>query len=65
MLPPVQDGKLPAAVPQSVGHRALADLKSGMDSARPRVLDKWNAYQGGNPPAPAGPGRIPGSGARL
>jgi hypothetical protein len=47
LLIPLTAGKtLPTNVMQLIGNRALADLKSGMDSGGPQTFDKWGAYVG-------------------
>ena len=52
LVPLVQDGTLPERVLEAIGNRLFTDLKSGMDGGGPQVLDKWNAYEGGDPANP-------------
>lgn len=52
LVPLVQDDALPTPVLEGIGDRAFADLQAGMDSGAPQVLDKWNAYQDGDPANP-------------
>jgi len=46
LIPLMAGQKLPTDVMKRVGDRAMADLKSGMDSGGPQIFDKWGAYVG-------------------
>jgi hypothetical protein len=48
LIPLTAGKKLPSDVMQLIGNRAFADLKSGMDSGTPMMMDKWGAYVGGD-----------------
>ncbi|MEN3360343.1 MAG: hypothetical protein V7637_4325, partial [Mycobacteriales bacterium] len=46
LIPLAAGQKLPTDVMKRIGDRAMADLKSGMDSGGPQTFDKWGAYVG-------------------
>jgi hypothetical protein len=46
LIPLTAGKKLPTDVMKLLGNRAFADMKSGMDSGTPMMMDKWGAYVG-------------------